>query len=301
MAECSILKLQPNEVDNVLPAELQTFHCFDKLPIEMRLKIWKLASCVQRNVDIWCENLEIELSCRRRGYIEDTLHVLSTTRSIPAVLHVCHESRREALQHYSVEFGTSQKIGGQTGQGGRKRRRYTFSSPPTYINWAVDRLCLFSPDSFQRRMRTDVTDFGATRDLQHTRPSEFVQRLQEMGLKHLAINTQSKKKIQNSREPDSKGWYLFYELLPLQGQLEELILFDGRNSRWHMNDGKEMKAFDVINFEDIPLSLGDGRSMRNSKKALDEHLDQMKWISDAEREQMKSIIVRPCKVLRNDL
>lgn len=279
MAEASSLKLRLDEVYNVLSVDLQTFHCFDKLPIEMRLKIWKLASCVQRNVDIWCENLDIEISCRRHGYVDDTLHVLSTTRSIPMVLHVCHESRREAPQHYSIEFGTSQKIGWQTDQKGRKRRGYTLSSPPTYVNWAVDRLCLFALDSFEEQMRTDVTDIRNTQHLQHPRPCKFVQRLQEMGLRHLVINTQSNKKIRNSRGPDSNCWYLFYELLPLQEQLEELILFGGRNSRWHMKDGKEMKASDVLTFEDMPIRLGDDESMRTSKKALDKFIDQVEWIS----------------------
>ncbi|KAJ2997359.1 hypothetical protein NUW58_g669 [Xylaria curta] len=66
------------------------FTVFILLPAELRLQIWRL-SCHRRVVEVSYDPEEDRCT---------------TTASVPAVLHACHESRSEALRMYKKSFGT---------------------------------------------------------------------------------------------------------------------------------------------------------------------------------------------------
>jgi len=70
---------------------LSKFELFPKLPIELRLKVWKLSMPGPRRVDVRF------LSDGRRGDHE-------FTAEMPVLLHVCQESRNEVLKKYEVIF-----------------------------------------------------------------------------------------------------------------------------------------------------------------------------------------------------
>ncbi|CZR56056.1 uncharacterized protein PAC_05944 [Phialocephala subalpina] len=254
--------------DNVITVDLQTFLCFKKLPIELRLKIWRIASFTQRNVDIWSESLEIISKRGRDSEFNFVLHALHSTRPTPTVLHACQESRGEGLKHYSLEFGASQEVIERNskfvpGRPLEMRGWFTLSTPPMYINWAVDR-----------------------------------------GLKYLALNTHSPKKVTSWSGPPTSlllRYNFFFEPIPLQGQLEKLILFDehGWGNRDTGDNEAELKAADLIAFGDIPqekLTL-DEKLLNTMKRRLNQYIDYSHWINNTEREQMKSLKVRPYKIL----
>ncbi|CZR66007.1 uncharacterized protein PAC_15907 [Phialocephala subalpina] len=113
---------------------LTSFTCFLDLPLELRVKIWKYACFVTRDVYLGLKNRTGNISAT--GGIPDNTIGLDVYRCfvprtpIPAVLH---------------------------------RDGYTFSTPPRiYIKWAVDRLCLGRGAWCQR----SVTDL-ATRFVQN--------------------------------------------------------------------------------------------------------------------------------------
>lgn len=114
-----------------------TFTCFPKLPIELRLKIWKAACFIPRNVDIWYRNLCNVVRGDRMGTccaehdMDCPLYALKT-QSQPAVLHTCRESRSEASTHYTLDFGTEFNI-----SPGVELR----TDDQILINWEVDRAC----------------------------------------------------------------------------------------------------------------------------------------------------------------
>lgn len=74
---------------------LDTFTCFPKLPLELRLKIW--AFTIRRRI------LTIEpCSERERSYRPRSYPVKAHVVRQPALLHVNSESRQVALQYYSA-------------------------------------------------------------------------------------------------------------------------------------------------------------------------------------------------------
>ncbi|KAI2466027.1 hypothetical protein F4781DRAFT_407250 [Annulohypoxylon bovei var. microspora] len=88
----------------------QVFPLFAKLPIELRFKIWACSLPGPRIVEIKCSTEHPPQTSRpRRG---DSRHVVCTSISpIPTNLHVCRESRREALKWYRPLFGSSPQPG----------------------------------------------------------------------------------------------------------------------------------------------------------------------------------------------
>jgi hypothetical protein len=66
---------------------LEQFTVFQKLPIELRLRIWKFT---------------VEVTC----YDTDSESNVPEPYVLPVVLHVCEESRREALRHHTLSFGS---------------------------------------------------------------------------------------------------------------------------------------------------------------------------------------------------
>ncbi|KAH6976734.1 hypothetical protein EDB80DRAFT_757534 [Ilyonectria destructans] len=80
------------------------FHLFCKLPTELRLKIWNFNLPRTRLVPIRCGSSSPSLLDSSRESLSWTSRCTSTA-PIPISLHVCAESRAEALKHYQLEFG----------------------------------------------------------------------------------------------------------------------------------------------------------------------------------------------------
>jgi len=70
------------------------FHRFRDLPNELRSFIWQLACRGPRLVQL-----------RRKRCSEDGSPTVTSRAPIPTVLHVCQESRAEALRRYTLSFG----------------------------------------------------------------------------------------------------------------------------------------------------------------------------------------------------
>ena len=118
---------------------LSTFTPFPKLPVELRLKIWKYGCLFTRNVDIRAKEIS-GIVCK---YTDEVAHYFHSYAPPPPLLHICRESRSEALKHYQLEFGTTfeYELAGVAPE-------VAISTPPRiYINWAVDRIWVFCPDS----------------------------------------------------------------------------------------------------------------------------------------------------------
>jgi hypothetical protein len=115
---------------DLVKLRLTQFTLFPTLPVELRLKIWTIASFHPQNVDIWARCLG-EIGSRLHPYIpfKYTSHC-----SVPAILHVCRESRGIGLQYYHLDFGTLYDD-----------ETFRFETPPKiYIHFAADRVCELS-------------------------------------------------------------------------------------------------------------------------------------------------------------
>ncbi|KAE9366566.1 hypothetical protein N431DRAFT_445287 [Stipitochalara longipes BDJ] len=142
-----------------------TFTCFPKLPIELRFKIWKEVCFQRRNICVSMKTLGSLSQDDRGGQARSAIHlnIYVSRSSHPAILHTSHESRKEGLKYYKLEFGSS-----YTGP------LFTFSTPAqTYINWQADRLCVNEPAVF-------TSTFAVM--------TEFMGLCQERGLRSIAIN-----------------------------------------------------------------------------------------------------------------
>ncbi|ROV94702.1 hypothetical protein VSDG_06140 [Cytospora chrysosperma] len=97
------------------PAEQgRTFHLFSRLPAELRWKIWDFNLPGPRIVSIRCgpESLSscpgLDSGGRPSPFSSSGC---TSPAAIPANLHVCHESRREALRRYRLSFGIARLPG----------------------------------------------------------------------------------------------------------------------------------------------------------------------------------------------
>ncbi|KAI1457614.1 hypothetical protein F4805DRAFT_457530 [Annulohypoxylon moriforme] len=86
----------------------QVFHSFAKLPIELRFKIWAYNLPGPRIVEIKCSTEPAGKYQSRQGDCRTV--VCTSTSPIPTNLHVCRESRREALKRYRLLFGPSPQL-----------------------------------------------------------------------------------------------------------------------------------------------------------------------------------------------
>ncbi|KAL9469106.1 hypothetical protein ACSS6W_010800 [Trichoderma asperelloides] len=90
---------------------LDSFHSFAKLPTELRLRIWELSLPSPRLVPIQCGSNSISLpesshSTPLTSSRQNSMTVgCMSSAPIPVNLHVCAESRLEALQTYRPSFG----------------------------------------------------------------------------------------------------------------------------------------------------------------------------------------------------
>ncbi|WQF84249.1 Putative 2EXR domain-containing protein [Colletotrichum destructivum] len=72
------------------------FYSFSKLPVELRLNVWRLSLPATRVVSIRCVTMPLSEA-------SDSSWGTSPAR-IPANLHVCRESRQEASKYYKLRF-----------------------------------------------------------------------------------------------------------------------------------------------------------------------------------------------------
>lgn len=120
--------------------EESTFLQFPNLPIEIRLKVWKLSCFVTRNVDIATGTIGVTFGTEDE--VGARPHYYRSRCRPPSLLHVCKESREEGLKYYKLAFGVEYKVL----VGNRTMPQLTVSSPPRiYFHWAMDWLCVMLP------------------------------------------------------------------------------------------------------------------------------------------------------------
>ncbi|RFU75655.1 hypothetical protein TARUN_6590 [Trichoderma arundinaceum] len=91
--------------------QLDSFRSFAKLPTELRLRIWELSLPSPRLVSIQCGSNSTFLSepttpaSNPASSTKNTSAGCMSSAPIPVNLHVCAESRLEALQTYRPSFG----------------------------------------------------------------------------------------------------------------------------------------------------------------------------------------------------
>ncbi|KAF2434187.1 hypothetical protein EJ08DRAFT_646633 [Tothia fuscella] len=91
------ITISHEEMDNTAQ-----FHLFQELPSELRLEIYRLALQMPRVVNITCDAGPKQRNIPRTA---KSFHSDNCARP-PSLLHVCHESRREALKVYKPHFQT---------------------------------------------------------------------------------------------------------------------------------------------------------------------------------------------------
>lgn len=82
---------KPDRIREVHVKPFTTFHCFKDLSVELRLKIWGMAADADT---AWIIQTDPEPSTAHRK----TFSVIRTGRPVPALLHVCQESRAECIE-----------------------------------------------------------------------------------------------------------------------------------------------------------------------------------------------------------
>jgi hypothetical protein len=81
------------------------FTLFNKLPTELRLKIWAIASNQEtRILDIWSDYIRCEQG--NTTFFALKYESIIANKSPPSILQVSQEARLEALRHYSLEYNT---------------------------------------------------------------------------------------------------------------------------------------------------------------------------------------------------
>lgn len=95
--EFHIVHESDNDGDTLAPAVTPAFTCFGALPTELRLKIWE--DLIQPRI-VLAACLNSRLKDGKRAQLAQR----PKKRSVPVLLHVNHESRNLALQHYQLAF-----------------------------------------------------------------------------------------------------------------------------------------------------------------------------------------------------
>ncbi|KAK0615818.1 hypothetical protein B0T17DRAFT_497428 [Bombardia bombarda] len=126
----------------------RTFHPFPLLPAELRLKIWEYliqprvvaAACFNSH---FADQKHVQLAQRPRR------------RPVPILLHICHETRALAQNHYELTFAwkTPYRLAAE-----RTRAIYLSAPPRVWFNFGLDALLLlgelepFDQDGFNAPM-----------------------------------------------------------------------------------------------------------------------------------------------------
>ncbi|KZL83799.1 hypothetical protein CI238_08169 [Colletotrichum incanum] len=92
------------------PWPLNHFHFFPRLPVELRLKIWNFNLPPPRVVPIRCGAKSLTFSPYAQSPKPSTSGCTSYA-AVPVNLHVCQESRHEALATYHLSFGMTRNPG----------------------------------------------------------------------------------------------------------------------------------------------------------------------------------------------
>ncbi|KAK2728776.1 hypothetical protein CKAH01_02826 [Colletotrichum kahawae] len=92
---------------------LDHFHLFPYLPAELRLKIWNFNLPPPRIVPIQCgaKSLSFAPDVHQAAQRRPSTSGCISYASIPVNLHVCHESRVEAMKSYRLSFGMTRNPG----------------------------------------------------------------------------------------------------------------------------------------------------------------------------------------------
>lgn len=168
------------------------FTVFPKLAAELRLKIWKEACSVMRNVDIWVDIYEYD------GPNSRTFQFRTQTKP-PGVLGANKESRLEALKHYTLNFGI------YIDDGEDFKDCVPIELPMIYMNLKLDRPCLMN-----------FYELGTLEDGEHR--SENIDQCEKIGFTSIAYN------VWQDMEEDGWGGHVprhfhYYE------KLKEIVLF----------------------------------------------------------------------------
>ncbi|KAG5947431.1 hypothetical protein E4U60_003081 [Claviceps pazoutovae] len=94
---------KPNEIADILVNYIQPL--FSQLPPELRLKIWKLNLPTTRVVPISCSVASPSLRDAPLCTTNQFFAGCTSDASVPVNLHVCAESRADALKHFQRAFG----------------------------------------------------------------------------------------------------------------------------------------------------------------------------------------------------
>lgn len=130
-------------------ADHRSFTCFPKLPIELRLKIWKDVCHLPRYVDIWTGYHRVYKDRGEQILSAFTRHV--TLCGVPAVLHTTRESRKEALEHYTLAFGSNQTL----------HYGIQLSIPPRiYVDWKSDIICPMAVINSRSNWHADMLEIA---------------------------------------------------------------------------------------------------------------------------------------------
>ncbi|TAQ85659.1 hypothetical protein B7494_g6021 [Chlorociboria aeruginascens] len=82
----------------------QTFHPFPRLPIEIRLKVWKNALPGPRIITLKCVDF-VQMYMQYQEKKFRTVYSVITDTKTPVVLHVNQEARYEGSKVYTLDFG----------------------------------------------------------------------------------------------------------------------------------------------------------------------------------------------------
>lgn len=110
----------PSALPAAPPRRLRRFKLFPKLPVEIRVMIWRLCLPGPRVVDIRMRKKSIPTTI---GEILGVSRFISSVDH-PVILHVCSESRSIARQHYRLSFP--------------KKTKAERSPPKIYIDFSID-------------------------------------------------------------------------------------------------------------------------------------------------------------------
>jgi 2EXR family len=72
----------------------QQFLKFSNLPKEIKIKIWKVIAHQRRSIKLVANTLQLHADHRS--------HSIQHQRRVPAILHICQESRKEGLIYYDA-------------------------------------------------------------------------------------------------------------------------------------------------------------------------------------------------------
>jgi hypothetical protein len=239
-------KFDPGVMKN---PEKAAFSCFPKLAAELRIRVWKEACQVTRNIDIAVGSISVTFA--KEDGVGARPHYYRSRCPPPSVLHVSREARDEGLKYYKLEFGVTYNIP----IGDRTMPELAVSAPPRiYINPQKDRLCVMLP------LYIDISENH------FRRRREINQKCYDIGLRRLEIGVE---------------WYeaYFWPLVYYDSVLEEIVFFGGRE----VYESRLVQGTDQgFGFEEDLRRWSDGATKFSEEcvwEAIDEKLPKRRNVS----------------------